>query len=188
MIKSLIKKLLLYRTLKHSLKYCKIGEGTKINLGFSCTADIAGSITFGKNCDIFGSYITQDKGKITIGNNTTVRYNTRIGAVESITIGNNVIISNNVTIYDNNNHPTSVEAREKISADLFNPEVWRWKYSKHSPIVIGNNVWIGERVRILKGVKIGDGAIVGADAVVTKDVPEKAVVAGNPAKIVKYID
>lgn len=54
------------------------------------------------------------------------------------------------------------------------------------PVEIGNDVWIGGRVTILPGVKIGNGVIVGAGAVVTKDVPDFAVVAGNPAKIVKY--
>ena len=52
-------------------------------------------------------------------------------------------------------------------------------------IVIGNDVWIGGRVIILPGVKIGDGAIIGAGSVVTKDVSEYDVVAGNPARVIK---
>lgn len=52
--------------------------------------------------------------------------------------------------------------------------------------VIGNDVWIGKRAIIKAGVKIGDGAVVGAGAVVTKDVPPYAIVAGVPAKIIKY--
>ena len=52
--------------------------------------------------------------------------------------------------------------------------------------IIGNDVWIGQRVIILPGVRIGDGVIIGAGAVVTKDVPDYAVVAGNPARIIKY--
>lgn len=54
------------------------------------------------------------------------------------------------------------------------------------PVEIGNDVWIGSRVTILPGVHIGDGAIIGASAVVTKDVPNYAVVGGNPAKVIKY--
>lgn len=53
-------------------------------------------------------------------------------------------------------------------------------------IVIGNDVWIGMNSCILPGIHIGNGAIVGAGSVVTKDVPAYAVVAGNPAKILKY--
>lgn len=54
--------------------------------------------------------------------------------------------------------------------------------------MIGKNVFIGARSIVMKGVTIGDGAVVGAGSVVTKDVPANAIVAGNPAKIVKMID
>ena len=53
------------------------------------------------------------------------------------------------------------------------------------PIIIGNHVWIGMNVTILKGVRIGDGAIVAAGAVVTKDVPENTLVGGVPARVLK---
>ena len=55
-------------------------------------------------------------------------------------------------------------------------------------IVIGNNVWLGDSVIIVGNVTIGEGAIVGAGAVVSKDVPACAIVAGNPASVVKYRD
>ena len=51
---------------------------------------------------------------------------------------------------------------------------------------IGNDVWIGERVMVMGGVKIGNGAVVGAGAIVTKDVPPYAIVAGVPAKVIRY--
>ena len=53
-------------------------------------------------------------------------------------------------------------------------------------VVIGNDVWIGENVTILSGVTIGDGAVIGAGSVVAKDVPEYAVVCGNPAEFKRY--
>lgn len=56
----------------------------------------------------------------------------------------------------------------------------------HSPIVIGNDVWIAENVRIKQGVTIGDGAILATECFVTKDVPPYAIVGGNPARIIKY--
>ncbi len=59
-------------------------------------------------------------------------------------------------------------------------------FEEYAPISIGNDVWIGARAMILDGVKIGNGVIVGAGAVVTTDVPEYAVVAGVPAKILRY--
>ncbi len=53
-------------------------------------------------------------------------------------------------------------------------------------LIVGNDVWIGDGVIINSGVKIGDGAVVGSGAVVTKDIPPYAIVAGNPAKIIRY--
>jgi len=54
------------------------------------------------------------------------------------------------------------------------------------PVAIGKDVWIGARVLVLPGVAIGDAAIVGAGSVVTKDVPAGAIVAGNPARLIRY--
>lgn len=55
-----------------------------------------------------------------------------------------------------------------------------------SPIEIGEDVWIGAQCTVLKGVKIGSHAVVAANTVVNKDVPPYAIVAGSPAKIIKY--
>ncbi len=54
------------------------------------------------------------------------------------------------------------------------------------PVIIGNDVWIGLRVTIMPGVTIGSGSILGAGCVVTKDVPDYAIVGGVPAKIIRY--
>lgn len=66
------------------------------------------------------------------------------------------------------------------------PPLFRPLFSK-GPVIIGKNVWIGDKATILPGVTIGDGSIIGANSVVTKDVPAYSVVAGNPAKIIKTI-
>lgn len=60
------------------------------------------------------------------------------------------------------------------------------EYWKMKPIAIGNDVWIGEGVFIKNGITVGDGAVLAAHAVITKDVPPYAVVAGVPAKIIRY--
>ncbi|WP_442920484.1 CatB-related O-acetyltransferase [Methanobrevibacter sp.] len=52
--------------------------------------------------------------------------------------------------------------------------------------MVGNDVWIGSDAKILSGTKINDGSIIGANSIVTKDVPPYAIVAGNPAKIIRY--
>ncbi|YCA11641.1 CatB-related O-acetyltransferase [Bacillus sp. AK128] len=59
-------------------------------------------------------------------------------------------------------------------------------YYKNGDIIIGNDVWIGTNVVILPSVKIGNGAIIAAGAVVTKDVPDYAIVGGIPARVIKY--
>ena len=56
------------------------------------------------------------------------------------------------------------------------------------PVHIKRNVWIGVNVTILPGVTIGENAVVGAGAVVTKDVPDNAVVVGNPARVIRYLN
>lgn len=53
------------------------------------------------------------------------------------------------------------------------------------PVIIGNDVWIGDGASVLSGVTVGDGAVIGASAVVSKDVPPYAIVAGNPAKVIR---
>ena len=61
-------------------------------------------------------------------------------------------------------------------------------FEENARINIGNDVWVGRCVIVMNGVTIGDGAIVAAGAVVTKDVADNTVVAGNPAKFIKYIE
>ena len=63
--------------------------------------------------------------------------------------------------------------------------MWKQQSTEVEPVVIGNDVWIGARVIILPGVHIGDGCVIGAGSVVTKDVEEYTVVAGNPAKFIR---
>lgn len=97
------------------------------------------------------------------------------------------------------NHPTSMYvsthpvffSNRKYCGKNYckNPSFQETSYADENEkyiVDIGNDVWIGQRVLLLNGVKIGDGAIVAAGAVVTKDVPPYAVVAGVPAKVVKY--
>ena len=116
------------------------------------------------------------KGKIYIGNNVCFNSNCHIGAINSIVIEDNVLIGSGVLITD---HAQGTCDPKELSK----PPKLRDLYSK-GPVHIAKNVWIGEYAAILPGVTIGEGAVIGAHAVVTKDVPAKSVVAGNPARVI----
>lgn len=145
-------------------------------------------IQIGKKCMIRGLITTCGNGSVFIGDNTYIGGGVRIGSVHSIYIGSDVIIGGDTHIYDNNNHPTEPEKRLVMtrSGDYFG-SLWCWNEAESKEIMIEDNVWIGERCAILKGVKIGKGAIVGCNSVVTHNVPEYSIVAGNPAKVVKFL-
>lgn len=169
-------------------KYSTHGEHLTICPKSNIFVRDRGKVVIGKNCDILGVLSTQDDAIISIGNYTTIRGNSLVGACAGISIGNHVIISNNVHIYDNNNHPTDPQKRIELCESGFYSKLWNWRNSASSPIVIEDNVWIGERATILKGVTIGRGSIVACDSVVTKSVPPYCIVAGNPAKVVKQLN
>lgn len=168
-------------------KHAQAGPGLELSHRSGCRADGAGNITLGSHCRVYGTLESQGSGKIRIGSNCCIYNDTIIGSVNSITIGECVVISNRVHIYDNNNHPTDPAVRREMCMGDFDGPAWRWVHAENAPIVIGDNVWIGEYAAVLKGVTIGEGAIVASHAVVTKDVPPYTIVAGNPAKIVKEI-
>ncbi|MBO4807312.1 MAG: acyltransferase [Paludibacteraceae bacterium] len=117
---------------------------------------------------------------VKIGANCNIGENCHITACDRIEIGDNVLTGRYVYISDNSHGNPSNEEELKQ-----NP-IKRPLYSK-GPVVIGNNVWIGERVCVLAGVKIGDGTIIAANAVVTHDIPAGVLAGGVPAKIIKRI-
>ena len=137
------------------------------------------------NCWVFGQFWIQSNGKVIMKHHSKIGTGTIIKSIDLVEIGAYTAIGDNVMIVDNNNHPINPEFRKQMRLTDINGEMRLWKHSNHAPIIIGENCWIGENVRICKGVTIGDNAVVAANSVVTKNVPENAVAAGNPAKIVK---
>ncbi len=111
---------------------------------------------------------------ITIGRDCWIGDNFNISAINSITIGNNVLTGRFVTILDNSHGNLSDQS-------LSIPPLQRCPLSK-GPVVIGDNVWIGDKATVLAGVTVGQGAVIAANAVVTHDVPPYSCVAGSPAK------
>ena len=118
--------------------------------------------------------------EIIIGDNVRIGNDCHIGCINKIIISNNVLIASKVFITDHFHGDTSVDS-------LKIPPNFRKVISK-GPVIIEDNVWIGEGVVIMPNVRIGRNAIVGANAVVTKDVPENTVIGGNPARIIKFLN
>ena len=120
---------------------------------------------------LFPPFSTDYGQNITLGKRVFINSGCCFRDQGGIEIGDDVLIGQQVVIATLN-HDMAPNKRGNMSP---------------APVKIGNKVWIGAHVTILPGVTIGDGAVIGAGAVVTKDVPEKAVVAGVPAKIIKTI-
>jgi acetyltransferase-like isoleucine patch superfamily enzyme len=107
-------------------------------------------------------------GRLEIGAETSINYGFSVAAHQLVRIGKRCRIGPYVNIIDNNFHEVLDRTRTPPSR----------------PVIIGDDVWLAARVMVLPGVTIGDYAVVSAGAIVTEDVPERSVVAGNPAQII----
>lgn len=110
---------------------------------------------------------------IEVGENFYANYNLTILDVGKVTIGDNVLLAPNVSLYTAG-HPIHPDSRNS-------------GYEYGIPITIGNNVWIGGNVVVLPGVTIGSNSVIGAGSVVSRDVPEWVVAAGNPCRVIRTI-
>ena len=110
---------------------------------------------------------------VTIGENTTfggIRI-INVGTLNSVSIGNDCLFADHIELWASDTHR------------IFNHE--NQLMNKEKPVVIGDNVWVGSRVTILKGIKIANGSIIGMGSLVVNDVPEKSISVGNPNRIIK---
>jgi len=158
-----------------------------------------GRVKFGKNIFVNHRFRFSGNGRLEIGDNVNLwahqewnKFQTfdkgaviriaegcRINGVtiqskKYVTIGKNCLIGSAMLI-DTDFH--SIDYHHRNDAEFVNSK----------PIVVGDDVWIAGQSAVLKGVTIGNKSVIGFRAVVTKDVPEKVVVAGNPAVVVKNI-
>lgn len=117
--------------------------------------------------------------EIIIGSNCGIGAYSHISCINKIIIGDNVRMGKGILITDN--------AHGASDRQLLDMSPRQRPLVSRGAVVIGNNVWIGEKASIMPGVSIGDGVIIAAGSVVTKDVPAYCVVGGNPAKLIKQL-
>lgn len=135
-----------------------------------------GSFEFGKSftTGVFNRIDVFKKGTLVIGDRVQINDNCHIACAQRIVIGDDVLIASRVFISD---HDHKIGP---LNSNLAGTGL------ETSSISIGDFSWLGENVVVLKGVEIGRNVIVGANAVVTSSVPDNAIVAGVPAKVIRY--
>ena len=127
-------------------------------------------------------------GRIELGAYCYVGEGTRLWSADRITVGDRVLISHNVNIFDNDTHPIDDPcARHAQYVSIITSGHPPRIDLRERPVVIEDDVLIGCQSIVLPGLRVGRGAVVGAGAVVTKDVPQRTVVAGNPARVVREL-
>lgn len=146
---------------------------SRISLGSKKVRAFCGKLIL----DHCGTNVNIEKGahfsqNVSLGNNSGIGVNAQIAP--GVTIGNDVMMGPECLIYTTNHGMNRTDI-----------PMWRQESSEVSPVVIGDDVWIGARVIILPGVHIGTGSVIGAGSVVTHDVEPYSIVAGNPAKIIR---
>ena len=176
-------KLLAIRSLWLSNGFASFGKTSRIAKGVTLCG--GANISIGNKCFI-GQYSsltvwTEESDKehpeMIIGDGVSIGAFNHITCTNKIVIGDGVLTGKFVTVTDNSHGNTDYASLHIKPND-------RDVVSK-GPVIIGNNVWIGDKATILPGVTIGDGAVIAANAVVTKDVPAYSIAAGNPARIIK---
>ena len=141
--------------------------------------EISKGFTCGPGCRI-EAYPENNEKTLFFGENFQMNDYVHITARESVKIGNNVLLASKIYISDcshgsysgdeNDSHPVSIPHDRPL-------------FSK--PVLIEDNVWLGEFVSVLPGVTIGKGSIIGANSVVSKNIPANVIAVGSPAKPIK---
>ncbi len=150
---------------------CFICPGVKLEIGRHATLRIGRWAWVGH-----GSKIRVHEGEVSIGAKTVMGQECTISAYQHVEIGRECIVADRVMLIDFDHGVVEVERPIRLQG-IYKRDVR-----------VGHNVWIGYGACILRGRTVGDNAIVGTSTVVTKDVPENAVVAGVPARVIRMRD
>jgi acetyltransferase-like isoleucine patch superfamily enzyme len=145
---------------------------------------IGKNFTTGFNCRIEAFPIgTNNEKCLRIGNNVQINDHVHIASAQKVWLGDNVLIASKVFITDISHG--NYDDTTKQESPLIPPND---RKLSTKPVVIEDNVWIGETVCILPGVTIGKGCIIGALSVVTKSIAPYSIAVGNPARVIKVFD
>lgn len=174
----------------------KIGNNSTVNdskifgntkLGFSSfiqSSNISGNFQIGDKCKIKGA---NTEGEVIVDDYSSL-WGPNINVISNqdfpIRIGKFCSIARNVTLQSFNHNFKKISGYY-IGRNLFK-ESWDNEIISKGEIIIKNDVWIGTHCVILGGISIGNGAVIAANSLVNKDVPDYAIVAGSPAKIIGY--
>jgi len=147
---------------------CFICPGVKLEIGPRAKLHIGRWAWIGN-----GSKIRVHEGEVRIGAKTVMGQECTISAYQHVSIGRECIVADRAMLIDFDHGVVEVERAIRVQG-IYKRDVR-----------VGSNVWMGYGACILRGVSIGDNAIVGTSAVVTRDVPDNAVVGGVPAKLIR---
>jgi acetyltransferase-like isoleucine patch superfamily enzyme len=144
----------------------KTVERTLLALAENSRMETQGNVVIGS-----GTHVVVGKNaRLTLGEEVVISSRTRIVCREQITIGRDTGIAWGCLLMDTDHHALVVDGRPRPI---------------NAPITVGERVWVGAEVKILKGVTIGDGAVIAAGSVVVSDVPAHALVGGVPARLIR---
>jgi acetyltransferase-like isoleucine patch superfamily enzyme len=163
--------------IKRFLKRNKIAfGGIPFFSGYWPDINNEGKIFIGAECSFRSFRLRQHitvwkNAELEIGNNSFLNDGVNLCATKSIMIGHHAKIGDMTYIYDTDFHQISPDAP-----------------TRHAPVLIGGNVWIGANSMILPGAIIGDHAVVAAGSIVTGEIPARSLAIGSPARVVKKLD
>lgn len=147
-----------------------VGRGVRLRHGVKLRVLNGATLAIGDRAMVEANAELHSDGAMTIGNDAFIGAGSMLVAAERLSIGHDVLIAERVTIRDQD-HGTKADGG-----------AFREQGKVTAPVSIGDNVWLGAGVVVLKGVSIGDHCVVGANAVVTKSLPRGTRAAGIPAR------
>ena len=150
------------------------GDDCEIRFGHHFSIARGAELRFGTGCIIDRGMTVEVSGRLEVGPRTIFGHHCTVAAKSSVRIGANCLIAELVSIRDHDHDFARLDLPTRDQGAVV------------ADVVVGSNVWLGSKVTVLKGVTIGDNAVIGAGAVVSRDIPENAVAAGVPARVVRY--